>query len=162
MPVAFSKVEGPSFRLTFLGIQVDSCANELSLPLPKLLRIMSMVETWVNGSRKATTKRKLQSFIGLLSHAATVVPPGRTFLRRLIDAAKIGSHLTDFIRLSTQWWACFLESWNGRSLLIPSAPSVTVTSDASGAWDCGAFSSDHQWFQVQCSGPRPGFSAHGG
>lgn len=34
-------------------------------------------------------------------------------------------------------------------LTNPQSPSVTVTSDASGAWGCGAFSSDHQWFQVQ-------------
>ena len=155
MPVAFNKVDGPSTRLTFLGIQVDSGTGELSLPPPKLQRIKSTIQAWLSANRKATTKRELQSPIGLLSHAATVVPPGRTFLRQLIDAAKIGSRPSHFIRLNAevrsdlQWWSCFLESWNGRSLLPPALPSVTVTADASGSWGCGAFSSDHQWFQVQ-------------
>ncbi len=31
-------------------------------------------------------------------------------------------------------------------------PSVTFTSDASGSWDCGAFSSEGQWFQCEWVG----------
>ena len=44
-----------------------------------------------------------------------------------------------------------MESWNGRSLLPPAAPSVSVTADASGSWGCGAVPSDCQWFQLQWS-----------
>ena len=51
-----------------------------------------------------------------------------------------------------QWWGCFLPIWN-RSCLIASivrGVSRTVfTSDASGSWGCGAFTSDGQWFQLQ-------------
>ena len=125
MPVAFNKVDGPSTRLTFLGIQVDSGTGELSLPPPKLQRIKSTIQAWLSANRKATTKRELQSLIGLLSHAATVVPPGRTFLRQLIDAAKIGSRPSQFIRLNAevrsdlQWWSCFLESRNGALITTP-------------------------------------------
>lgn len=83
VPVAFDKVEGPSPQLTFLGIQIDTCANELSLLPFKLARINSSLKVWL--SHKAATKTELQSLISLLSHAATVVPPGHTFLHRLID-----------------------------------------------------------------------------
>ena len=72
VPVAFDKVEGPSPQLTFLGIRIDTCANELNLPPLKLARINSSVKAWL--SCKVATKRELQSLIGLLSHAATVVP----------------------------------------------------------------------------------------
>ena len=57
-------------QLTILGIQIDTCANELSLPLLKLARISSAVKAWPEP----------ESLIGLLSHAATVVPLGRTLL----------------------------------------------------------------------------------
>ena len=67
--VAFNKVEGPSPQLTFLSIQIDACANELSLPPLKLARISSSVKAWL--SHKAATKRELQSLIGLLSHCGS-------------------------------------------------------------------------------------------
>ena len=162
MPVAAHKVEGPATQLTFLGIQIDSVANELSLPPAKLDRIRGTVGAWLK--RKVATKRELQSLIGLLHHAAAVVPPGRTFLRQLIDMSKRENRPCHFTRLNMlvhfdlQWWACFLEIWNGRSLLPPAYPSVSVTSDVSGSWGCGAWSSDHQWFQVQW--PASWDSAH--
>ena len=143
VPVAFNKVEGPSPQLTFLGIQIDTCANVLSLLPLKPARISSSVKAWL--SRKAATKRELQSLIGFLSHVATVVPPGRTFLRRLIDASKVGSHfirLNSPVRSDLQWWACFVRDWNGRSLVSPLSPSASVTMDASDSWGCGALISD--------------------
>ena len=116
MPVAFNKVEGRSPQLTILGIQIDTCANELSLPPLKLARISSSVKAWL--SRKAATKREPESLIGLLSHAATVVPPGRTLLRQLIDATKVVSQPGHFIGLNSsqvrsdlQWWTCFLRDY---------------------------------------------------
>jgi len=153
MPVAMEKVEGPSTCLTFLGIQIDTQALELSLPSAKLVRIQSLVSSW--SKHKAASKRDLQSLIGHLSHAATVVPPGHSFIRRLIETAKIGKRPHHLIRLNTEfhsdlmWWATFLSQWNGRSVMPATSPSVTVTSDASGSWGCGAVTSDGQWLQLQ-------------
>ena len=136
VPVAFNKVEGPSPQLTFLGIQIDTCANVLSLLPLKPARISSSVKAWL--SRKAATKRELQSLIG--------------FLSRLIDASKVGSHfirLNSQVRSDLQWWACFVRDWNGQSLVSPLFPSASVTMDASDSWGCGALISDGKWFQVQ-------------
>ena len=36
VPVAVNKMEGPLLQPTFLGINIDSCTNELSLLSPKL------------------------------------------------------------------------------------------------------------------------------
>ena len=50
------------------------------------------------------------------------------------------------------WWAVLLQDWNRVSLCdsaVLSQPSATVTSDASGHWGCGAFSSAAAWFQFQ-------------
>ena len=86
-------------------------------------------------------KRELLSLIGQLNHACRVVRAGRTFLRRMIDLSE---------SLNIHWWAVFLEDWNGVSIfnsVVHTPPSATVTSDASGCWGCGAFSSAGTWFQ---------------
>ena len=59
---------------------------QLSLDQDKLGRILSLVLSW--RSKHASTKRELKSLIGHLSHAATVVQHGRTFLRQMIDLSK--------------------------------------------------------------------------
>ena len=109
VPVAVHKTEGPSFQLTFLGIQRDTIKMQLSLPPDKLARITATVRKW--RSRKAATKKQLQSLIGLLSHAATVVIPGRAFLRCMIDTMIIPKCQHHHVRLNQdfqsdiQWWA---------------------------------------------------------
>lgn len=79
MPVAMEKVEGPSTSFTFLGIQIDTQGLELSLPSAKLVRIQSLVSSW---SKCKTASRPPYS------HAATVVPPGCSFIQCLIKTAK--------------------------------------------------------------------------
>ena len=51
------------------------------------------------------------------------------------------------------WWHEFLAEWNGilmLSALGDQQPSVTLTSDASGSWGCGAYWGSH-WFQLAWS-----------
>ena len=39
--------------------------------------------------------------------------------------------------------------WNGRAVIIPKGPpEITITSDASGTWGCGAWC-ENRWFQLQ-------------
>ena len=138
VPVAAHKTEGPSCQLTFLGIQIDTSRMELSLPPDKLAHISATVDEW--RGKQAATKRQLQSLIGTLSHAATVVIPGRVFLRRMIDTMKIPRRQHHHVRLNEefqsdlQWWACFLPGWNGRSILPIPQVAHTFWSDASGSW----------------------------
>ena len=47
------------------------------------------------------------------------------------------------------WWHTFLQDWNGTSFIPQKAPSRVITSDASGSFGCGAFSTQHGWFQLQ-------------
>ena len=42
-----------------------------------------------------------------------------------------------------------MQCWNGSSFFPIANPSVTITSDASGSFGCGAFSISHGWFQVK-------------
>ena len=121
VPVEESKSEGPALSLTFLGIDVDSVAMELRLPADKLLQLQTLLKQW--RGKKACTKRELLSITGSLSHACKVVRPGRSFLRRLIDLAKLATRPHHHLRLSREsrsdleWWFQFVAKWNGVSLL---------------------------------------------
>lgn len=61
-------------------------------------------------------------------------------------------HLNSECQANFEWWATFVSSWNGVSLLrasragLPRA-DVNVWSDASGGWGCGAVWQG-RWFQV--------------
>ena len=127
VPVAAHKTEGPTQSLTFLGIRIDPVHMELSLPPEKLARTTAIVLEWRD--RKVAIKKQLQSLIGTLSHAATVVVPGRTFLRRMIETMAIPKRQHYHVRLNQnfqsdiQWWAVFLPQWNGRSIHPPEQPT---------------------------------------
>lgn len=150
VPVAMHKTEGPSTCLTFLGIQIDSLAMQLSLAPDKLTRIRDLVLSW--RSKRAATKQELQSLLG---HAATVVQHGRTFMKRMFDLIKQVRQAHHHVRLSQefrsdiQWWASFLPHWNGKSILRPPDLQHIITADASGSWGCGAVGSHGYWFQCQ-------------
>ena len=153
LPVAPEKIEGPTTSLTFLGIRLDSVTMSLSLPRDKLLSMKKLLNSWHN--RRTASKHELQELLGHLNHAAAVVHPGKSFLRSIIEAMKrprLPHQLTRvdaLCRADIAWWRLFIEDWNGVSILPLSQPSVTVASDASGSWGCGAFSQlTGEWFQL--------------
>ena len=137
--------------MEFLGILIDTDKGELRLPEQKLARLRRMVVRWEH--KLVCTKRDLQSLVGHLQHAATVVRPGRTFVRRMIDLSCVPSaphhrvRLNKGFRSDLRWWALFLTEWNGVGLFPSRLQSESVYSDASGSWGCGAFWGV-QWFQL--------------
>ena len=154
-PIEPGKTEGPTTRLVFLGIEIDSEAMEMRLPDEKLSRLKESLAQW--RGKKVCRKREILSIIGSLSHACKVVKPGRSFLRRLIDLSKAVKDLNHFVRLNREarsdleWWFQFAEAWNGTSLMYESNRNrceVTLVSDASGTWGCGAFCRE-RWFQLR-------------
>ena len=158
-PVAPEKTEGPASSLVFLGIVLDSVQQQLRLPEEKLERTLAAIGRWssqgeTTARRGAGKKRDLLSLIGLLSHAAMVVRPGRAFLRSLHDAAASVAdldhwvHLNRAARADLAWWRTFLRCWNGISIMPPTSPPHVMRSDASGSWGCGAVYEDH-WFQLR-------------
>ncbi len=146
------------------GIEPSLCSlhyTSVLLPAPKLDRLRREILRWEG--RKSCTKRELLSIIGLLQHS--VIKPGRSFLRRMIELSKCVHELHYKVSLNAgfrsdlRWWSCFLPIWNGacpRSSLGHQKPQVTLTSDASGSWGCGAFTSNGEWFQLQWPGSWDG------
>ena len=158
--MASHKTERPCTRLVFLGIEVDTVAGELRLPVEKLHRLKTMLREW--NDRKACTRRELESLVGSLNHACKVVRPGRSFLRRMLDLlhrANLGMaqrphhhiRLNREFRSDLRWWKTFAGDWNGVSVWKDGEqPTVEFASDASGHWGCGAETNGYNF-----SGPMP-------
>ena len=123
---------------------------EIRLPTDKLERLRALLTVWE--SRKAGKKRELLSLIGYLQRTSKAIRQGRSFLRRLITLSTAGKNLDHFVRLNIsarsdiQWWSRFASQWNGTSMLVrfdKANPQISVTSDASGTWGCGAYEGEN-------------------
>ena len=57
-------------------------------------------------------------------------------------------------RADMEWWYRFIANWNGTAMMFANDahPDITITSDASGNWGCGAYV-DKQWFMLPWMGP---------
>ena len=158
VPIMAAKVAGPATTLEFLGLLIDTIRMEISLPGDKLSRLKLLLESWLG--RKSCSKHQLQSLIGHLHHASKVIKPGRPFIRQMIDLASSRPHPESMVRLNMEirsdirWWASFIETWNGVSIvsaLCKRPVDQVLTTDASGNWGCGAHF-DKRWFQLPWNG----------
>ena len=149
------KLEGPSSTITFLGIELDSRNQTISLPSDKLEEILMELHQW--SSIKKCTKRQLLSLIGKLSFAAKCIPAGRIFFRRLIDLSmkvpKLHHHLdlNHEARADIAWWCKFLPLWNGQTRFISPvwthANSIDLFTDAAASIGAGAYYQG-RWFFI--------------
>ncbi len=83
IPIAPDKTFGPSTTLTFAGIELDSVKFEARLPRDKIAKCVDTINLFLK--RKKVRLQELQSLIGLLNFATSVITPGTAFLRRLYD-----------------------------------------------------------------------------
>lgn len=156
----------PTTSITFLGVQLDTVARVASLPQDKLHAILHELAVLCGQSR--CTKRNLLSLIGKLAFAAKVIPAGRIFTRRLIDASTKAKSLHHHIRLSSamradmNWWTTFATGWNGRSFFLDHSwtpsPAFQLFTDASdqgygaywrGHWICDRWSRSQVKHHIQ-------------
>ena len=157
VPLAAHKQVGPTTKLTFPGIEIDTVAGVIRLPEDKLQCLVSILTEW--DDRKVCSRRELELLVGLLNHACKVVHPGHSFLQRKIDLLTITGHsasskpfhhirLNREFRVDLAWWRTFIIPWNGVGLLKGSVTTreFEFSSDASGSWDCGACFGT-SWFQ---------------
>ena len=122
VPIATEKTMGPYTTLQFAGITLDSVLMEARLPIDKLQKCRDLLSEFLR--KRSVTLRDLQSLIGLLNFACSVIVPGRAFLRRLIDLTKGIKRPTHHIRLTVDAkndvlvWLQFLDSFNGKSFFV--------------------------------------------
>ena len=157
VPVATQKLEGPAEVVTFLGVVIDTERCELRLPEEKLALTRALVRSWQR--RRSGRYRDFESLLGHLSHAATVIKQGRTFLRHLfasLKAARASSHFVHLdisARADLLWWEYFLVHWNGTMFFHYSpTPAIHIYTDASGSFGCGGVALlpiSPAWFNLQ-------------
>ena len=153
IPIAPEKTCGPSQILSFAGIELDSILMEARLPLDKVDKCHQAILCFL--SRKKVTLKELQSVIGLLQFACSVVVPGRPFLRRLIDLTIGVQSEYHFIRLNREAkqdlavWQEFLSNFNGKSFFLDehwlSSEKLDLYTDAAGGVGFGAVFGS-KWF----------------
>ena len=134
-----------------MGIELDSLLFEARLPQDKLQKCRALIREFLN--QKSVTLRSLQSLIGFLNFAYSVIVPGRTFLRHLIDltiGVKQPYHhikIKSEVKLDLTTWLEFLDNrW-------ASSDKLRLYTDASGSIGYGGFLNT-SWFYgkwpVQC------------
>ena len=151
-PVKPSKIEGPTTRLTFLGILFDTSTMTASITDDRKQDPVSSLQSLLRQSK--CTKRQLLSLIGKLSFACKIIPAGRIFLRRLIDTSCSVSRLHYHIRLNKEALLdlYFLPQWNGTCCILQTewitSPAMDLYTDASGTHGWGVYWSD-RWIYAQ-------------
>ena len=139
--------------LVFLGIELDSAAQLARLPSEKFASTLKILHDWER--RRWCRHQELESLIGTLHHVCKIIPPGRAFLRRMINLLCCFRNTTHPIRLNAEfhrdlsWWLEFFTSWAGVSFfrmptLMP-LPDFFVSSDAAASLGCGAIWGSY-WF----------------
>ena len=83
IPLAPHKLVGPTTCIVFLGIEIDTITMELRLPQDKLDKLKELLSNWI--FLTYCKPEDLESLLGHLNHACSVVKPGRSFISRLIQ-----------------------------------------------------------------------------
>ena len=166
LPWSADKTEGPTTKLTFLGIQLDTIKMEASLDAGKLHDLRELLKVWEK--KTAATIEELQSLTGTLNWVTRVIRPGRSYIRRIItfhtEKSRIsaGPHtLSADVKADIEWWRNFAPQWNGVSMLyqvewMNDAHKIELTTDAceagygamwNNAWIAGTWNEE----QIQLS-----------
>ncbi len=124
VPVANNKTEGPATLVVFLGIVIDTRSFELRLPLEKVQRLQALLQEWSH--KKACTRKELESLVGHLSHAATMILPGRTFLHQFFDLLP-SSQRSQPVHPATYSCSLWRHCWAGRYCRQPLQPLLSLS-----------------------------------
>lgn len=117
VPIAKHKTVGPDTSIQFLGLTLDSVLGQCRLPIEKVQKCLTLLEEVAQ--KKKTTLKQLQSLIGYLNFCCCVVLPGRSFIRRLIDATRGVTRPSHHIRIDAGMradlviWKEFVGNYNG-------------------------------------------------
>jgi hypothetical protein len=136
VPISKHKLVGPTTRLEFLGVTVDSTRRLCEVSKAKQTKLVVQLRAFVK-QRQVPFKR-LESVVGLLQFVTNVVRPGKAFIARLRDSLKEAEGpmvtLGRVGKADALWWLHYLPSWPGTSYLRPAAElrsnTTTLVTDA--------------------------------
>ena len=154
IPIKSEKTVYPTTCLIIYGIEIDSKAMVARLPKDKIEKVASLLKEFK--VKRKVTLRELQSLLGLLNFACSVIIPGRAFLRRLFDLT-VGHTCPHYritlnaeTRADLKAWYDFIEHFNGKSCFLfrdwISSESLKLYSDATGVHGGYAAVFGNKWF----------------
>ena len=153
VPLHPDKTTDPATDTPYLGIELDTREWIARLPMDKVEPYSACVESTLQ--HKRVTKKNLESLLGKLSFAATVVP-ARPFLRRLFNLLELVEKPFHYIRLNKATksdlvtWLQFLQQHNGttyfRCLRLVPSTAINLGADASKSGLGACYGS--QWIQA--------------
>lgn len=115
--ISWPKVVGPTQRITFLGVEIDTVSSTLSLGVEKLAKLQQQLSFFYK--RKRASKLQLQSLAGLLNWACNAIRGGKFFLRHVLDSIANLQHarhktlLSSGFKRDVLWWLTYLQRFNG-------------------------------------------------
>lgn len=123
IPLAvISKTVLPTQVIEFVGITIDVRQKETRLPRDKVEKCRTLLYQYQN--KKACTLKEIQSLVGVLNFACSVILPGRAFLRRFIQLTMQVSENQKFVSINKEckddmaMWLVFLDSYNGKTMFL--------------------------------------------
>ncbi|XP_063416228.1 uncharacterized protein LOC134697870 [Mytilus trossulus] len=165
VPIAHEKTEGPTTKLSYIGLLIDTETMLIQIPEDNVLELKSKIK-WVLG-RKKITLRDLQSLCGSLAFCAKALPAGRAFSRRIYLASSHAKKPHHYVRITEGMYqdllVCelFLDKFNGISYMLDidwtSNSVLQLFTDSAGGSTkgCGCYFQGKWAFlkwPVECSG----------
>lgn len=152
--------------MDFVGITLDIPKQEARLPEDKLVKCKELLEKFLE--RKRCSLKEMQSLIGVLNFACSVMQPGRAFLRRMINLTmhicNVQTHLflTTEAKEDMKMRLSFLSYFDGKCIFLnetflssctlelytDAAQSLGYTGVYKDRWLYGAFPSEWQKFNI--------------
>ena len=147
-PIKDEKVEGPTTRLTFLGIILDTVSMEASVSVERKTSLLTAIHSF----HTFTSNHLLANFPLL----ARCYQHTRGLIDLSCSVTRLHHHIgiTNDTRLDLQWWLNFLPGWSGTSLILDSEWTISsamhLFTDASGSKGWEAFWTN-KWLQAEWS-----------
>ena len=132
LQVASKKLQPPSQKVRWLGIDFDTDKGLLSIPPSKLAEIQRCMAA--AAKRESVTKKQLQRIIGSVNHLAKVVRAARLFIGRILAAYRATQgeqvRVSAQVKADCRWFARYLAAANGRAIIPSNRVVLRIWADA--------------------------------
>lgn len=151
-PLAADKTVLPTQVIEFVGITIDVRQKETQLPRDKVEKCQNLLYQYQN--KKACTLKLIQSLVGVLNFACSVILPCRVF--SFIQLTMQVSENQKFVSTNKEcnddmaMWLVFLDSYNGKTMCLDekfiSSNTLHLYTDAAQSKGCAGICGRQYYF----------------
>lgn len=132
--INLAKTCGPTQIISFLGIIINSIDCLLECTQERIEELLALLKKF--SLYKVVRVHSIESLVGKLSFAATVLPGARPFMRRMFDlirgeTSRSRVRIDQNFHLDIEYWFVHLQVWNGRQQWRQNKTPIILVSDAS-------------------------------